>query len=993
MLTMQDALARLSEYWARQGCLTVQPMNTEVGAGTWNSATFLRSLGPEPWRVAYVEPSVRPDDSRYGNNPNRLQTHTQFQVVLKPEPGNAQELYLDSLTALGIDVAAHDVRFVEDNWTSPALGMWGLGWEVWLDGLEITQFTYFQQAGGLPLDESAVEITYGVERIVMALQGVTDFKDIEYAPGVRYGEMIGQAEYEMSRYYLDDADIAANRSLLELYSAEADRMLDLGLPVPAHTYLLKCSHAFNVLDARGAVSTADRAAEFGRMRRLSRRIAELWISRRDELGHPLGLAPAVPPAQPAPAVQTEQSASRLLVLEVGCEELPPGEALHAAEGLGKEVRSRLDATRLAHGAVQVLATPRRLIVLVDEVAPREEDFTRSVKGPKVAAAFDAAGEPTGAVKGFARSQGVDVAGLGRMDIDGVTYVAVTREVQGRSALEVLAEVTGAAVATLRSAKNMRWNDPALTFSRPIRWLTALWGSDVVPTVASGLAAGRDTRLHRTAEQSVVAVATAEEYLSVLAAGGIVADPAERRRTIVAECVRLAAEAGGRIDVERESRLIDQITFLVEQPVALLGTFAERYLELPSAVLTTVMRKHQRYLPVLDADGQQLPFFITVANGDIDVDLVRAGNERVLRARYEDAAFFYRADLALPLPEMRDRLEKLTFTEELGSMGDRARRVGTLGVRLAEQVELTAEQRKDLEQAAALVKFDQGSQLVTELTSLAGVMAEDYARHGGASPAVATAVGEAEMPRASGAALPGSTIGALLSVADRLDLIVGLAATAGLPTGSSDPFAVRRAVLGALSVLRQHPTLAVLDLRAALALAADQQPVGVRPGLLDEVLEFFVRRYEQTLAEAGTPADLARAVAVRADRPWLADQTLKQLTAAVEDESFQQLAAAIGRCSRIVPAGHPSDYDPAALVEPVELRLHEVFTEVRSELGRGADLAEFRRVTGDLVPVVNAFFDEVFVMAEDPAVRAARLGLLASIRDLGTTVLDWSQLRG
>ncbi|MEU8614137.1 glycine--tRNA ligase subunit alpha, partial [Actinoplanes sp. NPDC048791] len=321
MLTMQDALARLTAYWTDQGCLVVQPMNTEVGAGTLNPATFLRVLGPEPWRVVYVEPSVRPDDSRYGENPNRLQTHTQLQVILKPDPGNPQELYLGSLTALGIDVAAHDVRFVEDNWASPALGAWGLGWEVWLDGLEITQFTYFQQAGGINLDPPSVEITYGIERIIMALQGVTHFKDIAYAEGVSYGEVFGQAEYEMSRYYLDDADVATNRQLLELYAAEAQRLIDEGLPVPAHTYVLKCSHAFNVLDSRGAVSTADRAAEFARMRRLAGDDARLWMARRDELGHPLGMVSPLPPAaafEATPAGDTP----RTLVFEVGTEEMP-----------------------------------------------------------------------------------------------------------------------------------------------------------------------------------------------------------------------------------------------------------------------------------------------------------------------------------------------------------------------------------------------------------------------------------------------------------------------------------------------------------------------------------------------------------------------------------------------------------------------------------------------------------------------------------------------
>ncbi|HEU5471891.1 MAG TPA: glycine--tRNA ligase subunit alpha, partial [Actinophytocola sp.] len=236
---MQEALLALTRYWTQRGAILAQPFNTEVGAGTLNPATVLRVLGPEPWRVAYVEPSVRPDDARYGENPNRLQTHTQFQVILKPDPGDPQELYLSSLAALGIDIRAHDVRFVEDNWASPALGAWGLGWEVWLDGLEISQYTYLQQAGGLNLDPVSVEITYGIERIIMALQGVTHFKDIEYARGVSYGEVFGQAEYEMSRYYLDDADVATNRQLLELYAAEAQRLIDAGLPVPAYTYVLK----------------------------------------------------------------------------------------------------------------------------------------------------------------------------------------------------------------------------------------------------------------------------------------------------------------------------------------------------------------------------------------------------------------------------------------------------------------------------------------------------------------------------------------------------------------------------------------------------------------------------------------------------------------------------------------------------------------------------------------------------------------------------------
>jgi glycyl-tRNA synthetase len=977
MLTMQDALARLTAYWTDQGCLVVQPMNTEVGAGTLNPATFLRVLGPEPWRVVYVEPSVRPDDSRYGENPNRLQTHTQLQVILKPDPGNPQELYLGSLSALGIDVAAHDVRFVEDNWASPALGAWGLGWEVWLDGLEITQFTYFQQAGGLNLDPPSVEITYGIERIIMALQGVTHFKDIEYAKGVSYGEVFGQAEYEMSRYYLDDADVAANRQLLELYATEAQRLIDEGLPVPAHTYVLKCSQAFNVLDARGAVSTADRAAEFARMRRLASDVARLWVAKREELGHPLGVATPLPGAAAFEATSRE-TRPRTLVFEVGTEEMPPSEARAAGAQLRRELTERLAGTRLAHGDVRVHATPRRLIAVVGEVAAREEDHVRTVKGPK-------SGAPAKAVEGFARSQGVPVESLRTADVNGVSHLVVERHEAGRAAPAVLGDVLAKAAGALRSAKNMRWNDPALAFTRPIRWLVALWGDEIVPVAVSTLLAGRETRVLRTAAQPVVSVASAETFMETLASNGVVADPEDRRELIMTGAQDLVWDTG-RIDVTGESALIDQITYLVEQPTPLLGTFDESYLELPGAVLTTVMRKHQRYLPVRDAEGALLPMFVTVANGPVDVDLVRSGNEAVLRARYEDAAFFYRADRRTPLATMRDRLARVTFTDKLGSMADRAARIAALAA------SVSGEPSSTLERAAQLVKFDLGSQLVTEMTSLAGVMARDYALNAGEEPAVAQAIYEAELPRSAGDDLPASVPGALLSLADRLDLVAGLAATVGLPTGSSDPFAVRRAVLGLLAVHRAHPALAAIDLTEALAAAGALQPVDVPESVLADVADFLARRLEQLLVEEGHPVDRVRAVLPHAGRPSFADLLLAQLGRLVADPAFRALAEAIQRARRIVPDGTAAAYDPALLKEPAEVTLHEAVQSVRAELDEAADLTRFTAVAGRMTAPVNAFFDDVYVMADDPALRAARLGLLATVRDLGATLLDWPQLR-
>ncbi len=282
----------LNRFWADRGCVLFAPYDVEKGAGTMNPATFFRSLGPEPWRVAYVEPSRRPADGRYGENPNRLYQHWQYQVILKPSPDDVQDLYLRSLEALGVRPEEHDVRFVEDNWESPTLGAWGLGWEVWLDGMEITQFTYFQQMGGQDVRPVAAEITYGLERITSYLQGVESVFDIAWAPGVTYGEVYRRAEYEHSAYSFEQADAGLLFRLFDSYEAEAARLLAAGLCLPGFDYVLKCSHAFNLLEARGAISVTERARYVGRVRTLAARAAELYLEQRREAGFPLLAAAA-----------------------------------------------------------------------------------------------------------------------------------------------------------------------------------------------------------------------------------------------------------------------------------------------------------------------------------------------------------------------------------------------------------------------------------------------------------------------------------------------------------------------------------------------------------------------------------------------------------------------------------------------------------------------------------------------------------------------------
>ena len=372
-LNFQSIIMKLQQFWAQQGCLIWQPYYTQVGAGTMNPATSLRVLGPEPWKVGYVEPSIRPDDGRYGENPNRMQMHYQFQVILKPDPGNPQEIYLRSLEALGIDPRQHDIRFVEDNWESPALGAWGLGWEVWLDGQEITQYTYFQQSGGLVLDPISVEITYGLERIAIALQRVNSFRDIQWSPSLTDGDVNLQAEQEHSKYYFEVGDVERLRKMYDLFEAEARACLENNLVLPAHDYVLKCSHTFNVLDTRGAVGVTERQAFFGRMRELSRRVAEAYVAQRERLGYPwleqlIVTSDQIPVSSVQSSVISSQSPDSPFLLEIGTEELPAGDLDAALTQLRERLPGWLESLRLEHGDLRVLGTPRRLVVYLDELA-------------------------------------------------------------------------------------------------------------------------------------------------------------------------------------------------------------------------------------------------------------------------------------------------------------------------------------------------------------------------------------------------------------------------------------------------------------------------------------------------------------------------------------------------------------------------------------------------------------------------------------------------
>jgi len=1000
----------LQQYWAGQGCLVWYPYSEKVGAGTANPATTLRALGPEPWRVAYVEPSFRPDDGRYAENPNRMQMHTQFQVILKPDPGNPQELYLNSLYALGIQREEHDIRFVEDNWESPALGAWGLGWEVWLDGQEITQYTYFQQFGGLDLNPVAVELTYGLERIAMYVQGVNSVWEIDWDGLHRYGDVLQRQEIEYCVYDFEGADVERLLQMYQLFEQEAKSCLARGLVIPAHDYVLRCSHTFNLLDSRGAIGVTERASYFARMRDLSRQVAAAFLEQRSQAGFPLGRAePAAAPQQPAGPTPPPADAAGPLVLEIGVEELPAQDVTAAVEQLEHAVPELLGRLRLEHGAVRIAGTPRRLVAMIEAVAARQRDEEVVVKGPPARAAFDAAGQPTKAAQGFARGQGVAVADLQVREAEGGRYVFAVRRIPGRPAAEVLADGLPDLIGGISFARTMRWlpADPAdgagssVSFSRPIRWLVCLLGDQVLPFACAAVASGRISRGLRPAGSPEISIGSAAEYPGALAAHGLIVDLAERQAAIRQQIEQLAAEAGG--SVPDDPALLGEVTNLVEQPTALRGDFDPAYLALPEPVLVTVMKKHQRYFPILGPRGRLLPHFIAVRNGGREhLDGVRRGNESVLRARFADAAYFFKADSAQPLEGFLPRLDTLLFQEQLGSLLDKTRRLEQLAPRIGEELGLPGEELRTVRRAARLCKADLATQMVVELTSLQGVMGREYARLSGESEAVATAIYEHYLPRFAGDRLPASRAGLVVGLANRLDSLAGLFAAGLAPSSSADPYGLRREALGLVTLLLETGT--DYSVAGGLAAAAGLLPeIKSRSGTEDSdrslaaCLDFVKRRLEGVLRERGLRHDVVQAVlAKQGDNPARSWQAAQALQRWVERPDWENTLVAYARCKRIVrpilDQVRTYRLEPARLDEDSR-SLWLAYQQAAQALGPTRDVDGVMAALHQLADAIHTFFTKVLVMAEDEAERRNRLALVYAIAALPDGVADLSQLMG
>jgi len=689
-----------------------------------------------------------------------------------------------------------------------------------------------------------------------------------------------------------------------------------------------------------------------------------------------------------------------LLLEIGLEEVPARFVRGAMEQLKEKTEKWLLDSRLSYREVKAYATPRRLTVLVNELADRQEDVVEEVKGPSRKIAYDENGALSKPALGFARSQAVDPESLFIREVGNVEYVFAKKSSIGVETASLLPDALPALITSLTFPKNMRWGNYELRYVRPIRWLVALHGTEVVPFEITGVASGNITRGHRFLGKETV-VEEPEVYVERLRAEHVIVDVEEREKAIVAGIQSLSEQRGWHIAVKED--LLEEVLFLVETPTVLTGSFDPSFLEIPQEVLITSMREHQRYFPVFDNDGRLLPHFVTVRNGDNrSIELVSRGNEKVLRARLSDAKFFYAEDEKLVIQDALAKLENIVYHEELGSVADKVRRVRIVADRIAQHLRLDESVLKDISRTADICKFDLVSQMVYEFPELQGIMGEDYARKAGERESVAKAINEHYSPRNAGDRPATSIVGAIVGMADKLDTISGCFSIGIIPTGSQDPYALRRQAAGIVNTLLAHEleiTLndlfqIALDVQAARGLKREAYDI------IKDMQEFFALRVKNVLSDQAIRYDVVDAVlgagALDVRRTILRAHALQAVTMDSVKAEFRPAVEAFNRVCNLASKADSKQVDALLFADAAEAGLYEAWQKAHGDYIAAVMLGKMSEALSALSALsgpIAVFFEAVMVMAEDEALRRNRLAILALIAEDVKQFADFSKLAG
>lgn len=676
-------------------------------------------------------------------------------------------------------------------------------------------------------------------------------------------------------------------------------------------------------------------------------------------------------------------AKRDLLLEIGLEEMPARFVTDSINQLASKVEKWLEEKKVPHGGISAFSTPRRLAVLVKDVSETQEDIHEEAKGPARKIAQNEAGEWSKAAIGFSRGQGMDVDDIYFKEINGIEYAHVNKFIKGAETASILPELKDIA-ESLTFPKNMRWADRDMRYVRPIKWIMALFGQDVIPFEIAGVPASNWTLGHRFLGEKVELTEPAE-YEKSLLGQFVLVNAEERKSGIRSQIERLAEENNWVIPVDED--LLEEVTNLVEYPTALFGKFEEEFLEIPEEVLITSMKEHQRYFPVKSAEGKLLPYFVTVRNGDHNhLEQVAKGNEKVLRARLADAAFFYQEDQKMDIESALQKLGSIVYHEEIGTLAEKVERVRKLANELAESLSFNPEEKKTVDRAAEISKFDLVSQMVYEFPELQGFMGEKYAAQKGEDAAVAKAINEHYMPRNAEDSAPESNEGAVLAVAEKLDTISSFFAIGMIPSGSQDPYALRRQAAGIVQILAVKGWKLELDevIKKSLALVKESG-VGKKEEeqVYDELLSFFKLRIKHTLQERSIRYDIIDAVlSGKIGSMASLIKRAEVLNAHKGEDGFKESMEALSRVLNIASkAEHPAAVDQGLFENKEETELYSRFLEVSAKIGNGVEEEEYYMLLVSMRPEIGAYFENTMVMADNTALKENRLSMMAEIASL------------
>jgi len=683
-----------------------------------------------------------------------------------------------------------------------------------------------------------------------------------------------------------------------------------------------------------------------------------------------------------------------LLLEIGAEEIPAGFVPQALIDLEKIVQKELGAGRIDFNGIRTLGTPRRLVLVIASVAERQKDEETKKIGPSKQAAFDAKGNPTKAAIGFAKGQSVPVESLTLVQTEKGEYVCAVKKEQGKPTIELLSTLVPKWILSIPFQKSMRWADVPIRFARPIHWILALFGGEVVPFEVGNIRSGNSTYGHRFMDRGPIPVKDFQSYLQKTREGSAIVDPVERKKKIEDEMIREGARVSGRIIKDED--LLTEVNFLVEYPVALCGMFDRKFLSLPQEILIHSMKEHQRYFPVSDDHGKLLPYFICISNIDPKSrEVVVKGNEKVLRARLSDAAFFFEDDLKISLETRVEQLKKVVFQAKLGTSYEKMMRFKQLALWMVERI--NPKLKEAVERTAHLCKADLVTGMVGEFPKLQGIVGREYARLSKERPEVSEAIYEHYLPGFAGDRLPSSPVGDIVSIADKMDTVVGCFGVGLVPTGTADPFGLRRQALGIIRIIVEKKySLSLKELIEESEKQLKEKMERSAQEVRGEVLDFFRVRYQNVLLDREVPFDVTEAVlSISFDDLVDLQGRIDALKKAREWDDFESIVIAFKRAMNIL-RGSPTgrEIGPSLFAEPAEQNLYRAFVEAKEKMDPLLNERDYASALLEMTQMkkpIDEFFDGVMVMVEDEKIRNNRLALLDGIGKLFLRIADFSKL--